>query len=145
MYRGPLIRRIQVLSSHGRYEYSPITERPGYCWPEGKRLAVYVALNIEHVPFGRGEGMDLAAPSRLPNQQPLVCGIALHTFVAGQPYRLRQLRRELQHISVHREKVWVTNPSSIARYAEQTTPGALPKRCATGGLHEKHSIGVTKK
>ena len=31
-------------------------------------------------------------------EQPLVCGIALHTMVVGQPYRLRMLREALQHI-----------------------------------------------
>ena len=37
-----------MLSTHGRYNYSPISERPDYSWPEGKRLAVYVALNVEN-------------------------------------------------------------------------------------------------
>jgi hypothetical protein len=36
-----------MLRRHGRYVYSPITERPVYDWPDGKRLAIYVALNIE--------------------------------------------------------------------------------------------------
>ena len=31
------------LREHGRYGYSPIVERPDYDWPEGKRLAVYIA------------------------------------------------------------------------------------------------------
>ncbi|MFI9389110.1 polysaccharide deacetylase family protein [Kutzneria sp. NPDC052558] len=30
------------------YEYSPITERPTIAWPDGKKVAVYVGLNIEH-------------------------------------------------------------------------------------------------
>ncbi|WP_432874694.1 polysaccharide deacetylase family protein [Kribbella sp. CA-245084] len=30
------------------YEYSPITERPALTWPDGKRVAFYVGLNIEH-------------------------------------------------------------------------------------------------
>jgi hypothetical protein len=36
--------------------------------------------------------------------QPLVCGIALHTMIVGQPYRLRMLREALQHIVSHPEK-----------------------------------------
>ncbi|WP_380055063.1 polysaccharide deacetylase family protein [Falsihalocynthiibacter sp. SS001] len=44
----------------GRYAYSPITKRPDYCWPEGKRLAVYVGLNLEHFAFGEGLGAELA-------------------------------------------------------------------------------------
>ncbi|MEV5649209.1 polysaccharide deacetylase family protein [Nocardia sp. NPDC052254] len=30
------------------YDYSPITERPPIHWPDGKRVAFYVGLNIEH-------------------------------------------------------------------------------------------------
>jgi allantoinase len=46
--------------SHGRYRYSPITERPVYDWPGGKRLAVYLALNLEWFAFGEGLGAELA-------------------------------------------------------------------------------------
>ena len=54
------------LPGHSRYAYSPIVERKDYSWPGGKRLAFYVALNIEHFAFGAGLGMDpvTAAPSR---------------------------------------------------------------------------------
>jgi peptidoglycan/xylan/chitin deacetylase (PgdA/CDA1 family) len=30
------------------YSYSPITERPPLEWPEGKRVAFYLGLNVEH-------------------------------------------------------------------------------------------------
>jgi allantoinase len=46
------------LPAHGRYEYSSIASRQDYRWPGGKRLAFYVALNIEHFAFGAGLGMD---------------------------------------------------------------------------------------
>lgn len=48
------------LRSHGRYTYSPITARPDYSWPDGRRLAVYIALNLEHFAFGEGLGAELA-------------------------------------------------------------------------------------
>ncbi|MEM0955459.1 MAG: polysaccharide deacetylase family protein [Pseudomonadota bacterium] len=44
------------LKTHGRYQYSPIIERAHYTWPEGKRLAFYIAVNIEHFHFGEGLG-----------------------------------------------------------------------------------------
>ncbi len=53
-----------MLKTHGRYNYSPITQRPIYQWPDGKHLAVYLALNVEHFAFGEGEGAELA-PKRL--------------------------------------------------------------------------------
>ena len=31
----------------------------------------------------------------LSRKQPLVCGVALHTFVVGQPFRLKQLKQAL--------------------------------------------------
>jgi peptidoglycan/xylan/chitin deacetylase (PgdA/CDA1 family) len=46
------------LPAHSRYDYSPIVKRPDYSWPGGKRLAFYIALNIEHFAFLTGIGMD---------------------------------------------------------------------------------------
>jgi allantoinase len=46
------------LPGHGRYDFLPITKRKQYQWPGGKRLAVYIALNIEHFAFNAGLGMD---------------------------------------------------------------------------------------
>jgi allantoinase len=62
-------------------------------------------------------------------RQPLVCGISLHTFVAGQPFRLAQLRRALLALREHPQfgRVWVTTPGAIARYA-----AALPSGIITG-------------
>lgn len=49
-----------MLTDHGRYTYSPITGRANYSWPRGKRLAVYIGLNLEHFAFGEGLGAALA-------------------------------------------------------------------------------------
>lgn len=46
------------LPGHTRYGYSPIIKRSDYSWPQGKRLAFYIALNIEHFAFATGLGMD---------------------------------------------------------------------------------------
>lgn len=48
------------LAGHGRYDYVPITRRPDFDWPGGKRLAVYLAINHEHFAFGEGLGAELA-------------------------------------------------------------------------------------
>ncbi|PSC04410.1 polysaccharide deacetylase [Alsobacter soli] len=45
---------------HDRYDYHPLPERADYSWPDGRRLAVYVALNLEHFAFGEGLGAELA-------------------------------------------------------------------------------------
>jgi hypothetical protein len=46
------------LPGHARYTYSPIVERRDYSWLGGKRIAFYVALNMEHFAFGAGLGLD---------------------------------------------------------------------------------------
>jgi allantoinase len=48
------------LPHHDRYDYAPITRRPVYDWPNGRRLAVYIGLNLEHFAFGEGLGAELA-------------------------------------------------------------------------------------
>jgi peptidoglycan/xylan/chitin deacetylase (PgdA/CDA1 family) len=46
------------LPHHNRYPYSPIEKRPVYAWPEGKKLAFYLAINIEQFAFMAGFGVD---------------------------------------------------------------------------------------
>ncbi|WP_046868469.1 polysaccharide deacetylase family protein [Microvirga massiliensis] len=50
---------VPLLRAHGRYRYSGIRNRPVYDWPNGKRLAVYIGLNLEHFAFGEGLGAEL--------------------------------------------------------------------------------------
>ena len=58
--------------------------------------------------------------------QPLVMGIALHPYLLGQPYRLRHLRRALQHIADHRDDIWITTAGAIAAHASALAPGIVP-------------------
>jgi len=48
-----------MLASHNRFKYSALPSRPQFNWPEGKRLAVYIAINLEHFPYGIPCGVDL--------------------------------------------------------------------------------------
>jgi len=59
-------------------------------------------------------------------RQPLVCPISLHPFVIGRPYRIRRLRRALQHILEHGERVWLTRPRDICAHVESLPPGVVP-------------------
>lgn len=49
-----------MMQDHDRFDYVPITKRADYSWPKGKRLAVYIGLNLEHFAFGEGLGAELA-------------------------------------------------------------------------------------
>ena len=52
--------------------------------------------------------------------QPLVMGIALHPYLVGQPYRLRHLRRALQHLCAARDRgeIWFTTPGAICDHMD---------------------------
>lgn len=56
-----------ALPYHDRYDYSPMVERADYDWPDGKRLAFYVALNVEHFAFGEGIGHTATEPGPPPD------------------------------------------------------------------------------
>ena len=62
-------------------------------------------------------------------QQPLVFALGLHAYVAGQPFRLRAIRKALRHCVTHRQadRVWFARPGEIARHCMQLSPGILPK------------------
>ena len=49
-------------------------------------------------------------------EQPLVMGIALHSMIIGQPFRLRHLRRVFTHLERQREAVWISTAGDIARH-----------------------------
>ena len=115
-------------AQHGRYDDAPITDRPLFNWPQGKGLAVYLGVNLEHFAFGEGLGAQLAPGGPQPDvlnhashdygnrvsAQPLVMGIALHPYIVGQPSRLRHLRRAMAHICAHRSDIWLTRACDIA-------------------------------
>ena len=52
---------------------------------------------------------EMAAQSKA---QPLVMGVALHPYIVGQPYRLKHLRRALNHLA-KAPGVWFTTPGQI--------------------------------
>ncbi len=53
---------------------------------------------------------------------PLVMGVALHPYIVGQPFRLRQLRRALRHIAQRRGRVWLTTAGAIAEHCASIVP-----------------------
>jgi peptidoglycan/xylan/chitin deacetylase (PgdA/CDA1 family) len=52
-------------------------------------------------------------------ERALVMSIVLHSFISGQPFRLKTLTRALEHISGHVDDVWITIPSEIADAVEE--------------------------
>ncbi len=52
--------------------------------------------------------------------------IVLHSFVAGQAYRLRQFRLVIEHIQKYRDRVWITRPGEICKFIESLPAGTVP-------------------
>ena len=61
-------------------------------------------------------------------RHPLVMNVSVHTYVFGQPFRLRRLRLALQHCRGHAAaaRVWWTRPGEIADFCIGMAPGVLP-------------------
>lgn len=59
-------------------------------------------------------------------RRPLVMPIVLHSFILGQPYRLRQFRRVIEHIVKHRDQIWLTTPGAILQHIESLPAGLVP-------------------
>jgi allantoinase len=56
-----------MLRKHDRYDFSPIVQRPDWSWPNGARLAFFVAPNIEEFPYGEGLAIELNPKQREPD------------------------------------------------------------------------------
>ena len=48
--------------------------------------------------------------------------VSLHSFIVGQPYRLKHLRRLLEHIKAHAAETWITTPGAAAAYYRELPP-----------------------
>ncbi|VCU68404.1 Polysaccharide deacetylase [Pigmentiphaga humi] len=59
-------------------------------------------------------------------EYPMVYCLSLHTFMTGQPHRIKQLRQILDHIAAHRDQIWLTTPGAIAEHVESLPPGTVP-------------------
>jgi allantoinase len=76
---------------------------------DGKDFAQMIIDNLD----------EMLDQSRSKDSAPLVMGIALHPYIVGQPYRLRHLRRALQHLALARDRgeVWITTPGEIFKHS----------------------------
>lgn len=60
------------------------------------------------------------------SKHPLVCTLVIHAFIIGYPYRLRALRRALQHILTHRDDLWITTVRGVSDYVRTLDQGVVP-------------------
>ena len=53
--------------------------------------------------------MDLKEPHSI------VFPLSLHSFIVGQPFRQKHLKRALNHICKRRDEIWITTPNEISQ------------------------------
>ena len=56
-----------MLPSHNRFPYSGIVSRPDFRWPDDRRLAVHLCLNLEHFAYNTGLGISYSPGLPHPN------------------------------------------------------------------------------
>jgi peptidoglycan/xylan/chitin deacetylase (PgdA/CDA1 family) len=49
-------------------------------------------------------------------EAPQVMPVILHSFISGQPFRLKALRQAITHLMAHADAVWFTQPGAIASH-----------------------------
>jgi hypothetical protein len=61
-------------------------------------------------------------------RHPLVMNVSVHTYVFGQPFRLRRLRAALRHCMAHPKagRTWWTRPRDIAGHCAGLPAGTIP-------------------
>jgi hypothetical protein len=72
---------------------------------------------------GAGEFADMIVDQfdemlRSSAEAPQVMPVILHSFISGQPFRLRALRRALDHIMKNADSIWFTQPGAIASHIQ---------------------------
>ncbi|TBW40725.1 polysaccharide deacetylase [Siculibacillus lacustris] len=71
------------------------------------------ASEFERMIVDEFDEMRLAARDR-----PLVMSLVVHSFISGQPFRLRALTRALRHLAAAGDEVWFATPGEIAAFVE---------------------------
>lgn len=102
----------------------------------GPLLAIPYALELNDSSTMIGRQLDAASfadavidefDELLRAQAPLtVMSVILHSFISGVPFRLRQIRRALEHIAAHADAVWLTQPSAIYNAFAAISPPSSP-------------------
>lgn len=92
--------------------------------PAGPLLSIPYAseLNDSTTMIGRAAGAEEFARMitdefdelvQSSGDQAVVMSIVLHSFISGQPFRLRALARALEHLTAGHDNVWLATPSEI--------------------------------
>ncbi len=104
----------------------------------GRLLAIPYPQEVNDIPaiVARKDGAALFADMivddleerllQVADGRPQVMGIALHPYLVGQPYRLRQLRRALLQLASRRDVAWVTTAGGVFDHVLSLPAGLIP-------------------
>lgn len=129
-------RTLDLLHEAG-YRYTldwPLDDQP--VWLQcrsGRILSVPYPIEINDLPaeISRGHTARQFAAMALdhfeemlagPADTPTVYALSVHTFISGQPYRLRALREVLERLADARPGIWFTTPGAIAEHVSGLDP-----------------------
>jgi len=59
-------------------------------------------------------------------RRPLVMSVVLHSFILGQPHRLRRFRQVIEHMLSRSDEIWLARPGEICRFIEGLPDGVVP-------------------
>jgi peptidoglycan/xylan/chitin deacetylase (PgdA/CDA1 family) len=59
---------------------------------------------------------------RQSSEQSLVFGVAIHSFIVGQPFRLLHFRRALERVCERSDKIWLATTGQIAAHYANAVP-----------------------
>ena len=59
----------------------------------------------------------------LKEPHPIVFPLSLHSFIVGQPFRQKHLKRALEHICKRRDEIWITTPNEISQIYRKLPDG----------------------
>lgn len=126
----PSERTEDLLAEHG-FTYTldwPMDDQPVWmATTGGPLLAVPYPHEVNDVPaivlhdlpardFAEMTADNVAEMLTQSSTQSLVCGIVIHSFIVGQPYRLRRFREALRQIAGAADQIWFTTPGAIAEH-----------------------------
>ncbi len=143
---GPFISQSpqtpELLKSNG-YEYMMdwwFDDQPQWFrTDEGPILAVpYPSMELNDIPAFINRGIDDDAFTRImidtfdemldesaKHGWPQINCYSLHTFLMGQPHRIRQLRRVFDHMNKRRDDVWFCHPGQISDHVYGLPEGTV--------------------
>ena len=88
-----------ILKPFQRLDYQASIDRPKLQLPGGKRVAVYLVVNIERWDIDRTIAQFERLYEEAADEGAKVMGLAVHPYISGVPHRIGWFERVLTHLA----------------------------------------------